>query len=127
MATPPGTPGYTLVGDKSVEFYRDAISFVDRRITQHNSRVFLTRLLNKPTVCVASNNGVRQVLCGECTPSLAWVFMYYNPLAPIAHVQVVLGVLIAIGSTYNLMVRTLGCSVASLFGFYIKCHIRMGF
>ena len=65
MATPPGSAGYTVVGDKSVEFYRDANAFVDRRIAQHNSPIFLTRLMNKPTVCVASNRGVRQVLCGK--------------------------------------------------------------
>ncbi len=51
-----------VVGDKSVEFYKDAVSFVDKRISQFESRIFLTRILNKHTVFVASNSGVHQVL-----------------------------------------------------------------
>ena len=65
MATVPGHAGFTLVGDKSLEFYRDAVLFVDKRIEQFQSRVFLSRLLNKHTVFVASNAGVKQVLNGK--------------------------------------------------------------
>lgn len=65
MVTPAGSAGYPVVGDKSLEFYRDANAFVDRRIAQYDSPIFLTRILNKPTVCVASNNGCREVLCGK--------------------------------------------------------------
>ena len=65
MSSLPGYAGMPLVGDKSMEFYKDAVSFVDKRIKQHESRIFLTRILNKHTVVVASNSGVRQILNGK--------------------------------------------------------------
>ena len=64
MATVPGHPGMTVVGDKSIEFYRDAVEFVDKRVVQYQSKVFVSRLLNKPTVFVTSNAGVKAVLEG---------------------------------------------------------------
>ena len=70
MASLPGFAGMPLVGDKSMEFYKDAVTFVDKRIKQHESRIFLTRVLNKHTVVVASNSGVRQILNGKSEKSL---------------------------------------------------------
>ena len=64
MPLPPGYVGYPVVGDKSVEFYRDPCGFVDRRISKYESQIFLTRLLNKPTICVGSNAGCRELLNG---------------------------------------------------------------
>ena len=67
MASLPGYAGMPVVGDKSLEFYKDAVSFVDKRIQLHESRIFLSRILNKHTVFVASNSGVRQILNGKCS------------------------------------------------------------
>jgi cytochrome P450 len=58
----PGGAGLTVVGDKSLEFYKDAVTFVNKRLQQHESRLFLSRLLNKPTVFVASNSAVHSLL-----------------------------------------------------------------
>ena len=60
----PGSAGLSLVGDKSFEFYKDAVGFVDKKIDQTKSRIFLSRLMNKPTVFIASNCGVRELLYG---------------------------------------------------------------
>ena len=65
MASVPGNFGIPLVGDKSVEFYKDAVQFVDKKIQLLDSRVFATRFLNKPTVFVASNVGVQELLNGN--------------------------------------------------------------
>ncbi|CAH1782973.1 unnamed protein product [Owenia fusiformis] len=62
MTTPPGSAGLPIVGDKSLEFYKDAIGFVDRNIAHNKSRIFLSRLLSKPTVFVSSNKGVKELL-----------------------------------------------------------------
>lgn len=64
MAAIPGNAGYTVIGDKTVEFYRDPQLFVNRRINQYGSKIFLSRILNKPTVFIASNAGVRELLNG---------------------------------------------------------------
>ena len=69
MATPskvPGHVGFPIIGDKSVEFYRDAIGFVNSRIKKYGgSRLFVQLFLNKPTVFVASNQGVQELLNGK--------------------------------------------------------------
>ena len=61
----PGKIGWPLVGDKSVEFYRDPLQFLEKNVTQNKSPIFKTRFLNKPTVFVCSNQGVRDVLSCE--------------------------------------------------------------
>ena len=61
----PGHMGLPIIGDKSVEFYRDVIGFVNHRIHKYNSRLFVTRFLNTPTVFVASNAGVQELLNGR--------------------------------------------------------------
>ncbi|XP_038071152.1 putative cytochrome P450 120 [Patiria miniata] len=64
MATPKGSAGYTIIGDKSAEFYKNPIAFANWRMEEYGSRVFLSRLLNKPTVFIGSINGVKE-LTGE--------------------------------------------------------------
>jgi len=58
----PGEVGWTVTGDKTVEFARNPISFVESRIEKHDSKIFIARVLNKPTIFVTSNNGVRDIL-----------------------------------------------------------------
>ena len=69
MSELPGNAGYPVLGDKSLEFYKDPVGFCDHRLEKHNSRVFRSRLLNKPTVLVCSVRGMREVLHGECEGS----------------------------------------------------------
>ncbi|KAK3788281.1 hypothetical protein RRG08_027015 [Elysia crispata] len=61
----PGKVGWPIVGDKSLEFYRDPLQFLNKNVNQARSSIFKTRFLNKPTVFVCSNQGVRDVL--NCT------------------------------------------------------------
>ena len=65
MAALKGRAGYSVIGDKSAEFYKDPIAFVNWRIKEYNSRVFLSRLLNKPTVFVGTINGVKELTGGR--------------------------------------------------------------
>jgi hypothetical protein len=65
MAELPGSVGWPVLGDKSVEFYKDPVKFVSKQIDQTKSRVFACRFLNKPTAFVCSNRGVKDVLAGK--------------------------------------------------------------
>uniref|UniRef100_A0A3P9KL43 Uncharacterized protein n=1 Tax=Oryzias latipes TaxID=8090 RepID=A0A3P9KL43_ORYLA len=65
MAKLPGSAGVSLFGDKSLEFYRDPVSFCQQRIHKHRGRVFQSRLLNRPTVFVCSVRGMRELLGGR--------------------------------------------------------------
>ncbi|KAL8591595.1 hypothetical protein ACOMHN_030481 [Nucella lapillus] len=62
MTDPPGSVGWPVVGDQSLDFNNDAVNFVNTYIQQYKSRIFAGRLLNKPSIFVCSNRGVRQVL-----------------------------------------------------------------
>ncbi|XP_071827859.1 putative cytochrome P450 120 [Apostichopus japonicus] len=62
MAKLKGSMGWTLTGDRSIEFWQDPINFINRRIEQYNCRIFIARTLNKPTVFVCSWKGVHQLL-----------------------------------------------------------------
>lgn len=64
MSTLPGSAGASLWADKSLEFYRDPVSFCRQRMEKHGSRVFRSRLLNRPTALVCSVRGMREMLCG---------------------------------------------------------------
>ncbi|XP_071946966.1 putative cytochrome P450 120 isoform X2 [Antedon mediterranea] len=66
MAQPKGNVGYMFVGDKSIEFYRDPITFVNKQMQEHDTRIFQSRLLNKPTIFLGTIQGV-QDLVGECS------------------------------------------------------------
>ncbi|TMS07979.1 Cytochrome P450 3A4 [Larimichthys crocea] len=63
MAKLPGNAGVSVIGDKSLEFYRDPLDFCRQRIEKHRSRVFQCRLLNRPTVFICSVQGMRELLC----------------------------------------------------------------
>ncbi|KAJ8287074.1 hypothetical protein GJAV_G00046730 [Gymnothorax javanicus] len=63
MAKLPGSSGMALLGDKSLEFYRDPVGFYERRIKKHGSRIFEARLLNKSTSFVCSVQGMKELLC----------------------------------------------------------------
>ncbi|XP_041825071.1 cytochrome P450 26B1-like isoform X2 [Melanotaenia boesemani] len=65
MSKLPGSAGVTLLGDKSLEFYRDPVSFCRQRMEKHRSRVFQCRLLNRPTVFICSVEGMRELLCDK--------------------------------------------------------------
>lgn len=53
----------SVLGDKSLEFYRDPVIFCRQRIEKHGSRVFLSRLLNRPTAFICSVEAMRELLC----------------------------------------------------------------
>ena len=63
--TVPGSAGWTITGDRSMEFAKSPLEFLERRLAQYDSQVFLARALNKPTVFVCSNEGVREILNGK--------------------------------------------------------------
>lgn len=73
MSKLPGNAGVSVLGDKSLEFYRDPISFCRQRIDKHGSRLFQSRLLNRPTVFICSVRGTRELLCGMCAWFSVWV------------------------------------------------------
>ncbi|KAF0031076.1 hypothetical protein F2P81_015631 [Scophthalmus maximus] len=63
MSKLPGNAGAPLLGDKSLEFYRDPVSFYRQRVEKHRRRVFQCRLLNRPTAFICSVRGMRELLC----------------------------------------------------------------
>uniref|UniRef100_A0A3Q2E8R6 Cytochrome P450 26A1-like n=1 Tax=Cyprinodon variegatus TaxID=28743 RepID=A0A3Q2E8R6_CYPVA len=67
MSKLPGNAGASLLGDKSLDFYRDPVIFCQQLIEKYHSRVFLCRLLNRPTVFICSVEGMRELLCGTFT------------------------------------------------------------
>uniref|UniRef100_A0A665TUP0 Uncharacterized protein n=1 Tax=Echeneis naucrates TaxID=173247 RepID=A0A665TUP0_ECHNA len=64
MSKLPGSAGVSVLGDKSLDFYRDPVGFCRERIEKHRSRVFLARLMNRPTVFVCSVKAATELLCG---------------------------------------------------------------
>ncbi|XP_061589426.1 uncharacterized protein LOC133454717 [Cololabis saira] len=65
MSQLPGNAGVSLLGDKSLDFYRDPASFCRHKMEKHGSRVFQCRLLNRPTVFICSVDGMRELLCDK--------------------------------------------------------------
>uniref|UniRef100_UPI00398E77A7 uncharacterized protein isoform X2 n=1 Tax=Pristiophorus japonicus TaxID=55135 RepID=UPI00398E77A7 len=61
----PGSSGYALMSDRSLDFYKDPMHFCNSRIQSNGSRIFQARLLNKPTIFVCSVKGMNELLCGE--------------------------------------------------------------
>ena len=74
MTSLPGYAGLPVLGDKSVQFYRDPVGFVNAKVEQHGSPVFQSRFLNKPTVFLASNAAVREMLIGHLTFTMKLLF-----------------------------------------------------
>nr|XP_057909650.1 putative cytochrome P450 120 [Doryrhamphus excisus] len=62
MSKLPGYAGVSLLGDKSLDFYRDPVSFCQDKMDKHGSRVFQSRLFNRPTTFVCSAQGMRELL-----------------------------------------------------------------
>ena len=62
--TVPGTAGWTITGDRTVEFAKHPLDFIEKRINQHSSKVFQARALNIPTVFICSNKGTKEILNG---------------------------------------------------------------
>ncbi|XP_005094133.1 beta-amyrin 28-monooxygenase [Aplysia californica] len=58
----PGKVGWPIVGDKSIEFYRDPLKFLEKNMAATKSKIFAARFLNKPTLFVCSSEGVQEVL-----------------------------------------------------------------
>uniref|UniRef100_A0A667Y1J2 Cytochrome P450, family 3, subfamily A, polypeptide 65 n=1 Tax=Myripristis murdjan TaxID=586833 RepID=A0A667Y1J2_9TELE len=65
MSKLPGNAGVSVLGDKSLEFYRDPVCFCREKTEKHRSRVFQSRLLNRPTAFVCSVQGMRELLCDK--------------------------------------------------------------
>ncbi|CAJ1071223.1 uncharacterized protein LOC109986370 isoform X1 [Xyrichtys novacula] len=65
MSKLPGNAGVSVLGDKSLEFYRDPVSFCRQRVEKHHSRVFQCRILNRPTAFICSVQGMRELLCDK--------------------------------------------------------------
>ncbi|XP_034085130.1 putative cytochrome P450 120 [Gymnodraco acuticeps] len=63
MSKLPGNAGVSVLGDKSLEFYRDPVRFCRQRVENHRSRVFQCRILNRPTAFICSVQGMRELLC----------------------------------------------------------------
>ncbi|KAM9794281.1 cytochrome P450 26B1-like isoform 2-T2 [Syngnathus typhle] len=63
MSKLPGNAGVSLLGDKSLDFYRDPVLFCTEKMEKHGSRVFQSRLLNRPTTFVCSAQGMKELLC----------------------------------------------------------------
>ncbi|XP_046386247.1 cytochrome P450 26A1-like [Ischnura elegans] len=62
MSKVPGSTGHVILGDKSLDFGKCPLDFVERLSSQYKSPIFMTRLLLKPTVVVASNSAIRELL-----------------------------------------------------------------
>lgn len=63
--TVPGSAGWTVTGDRTAEFTKYPLDFIERRLKQYGSKVFLARALNKPTIFVCSNKGLQEILTGS--------------------------------------------------------------
>ncbi|XP_078252091.1 uncharacterized protein LOC144591933 isoform X4 [Rhinoraja longicauda] len=77
----PGSSGYTLISDKSFDFYKDPVHFCDSQIHNCGSRIFQARFLNKTTIFVCSVKGMKELLCDKVnnfdpsyTPSMCKLF-----------------------------------------------------
>lgn len=62
--TVPGSAGHSFLSDESLEFWRDTLSYIDRRVKEHGP-VFTGRILNKPTIFITSNSTVQELLRGK--------------------------------------------------------------
>ncbi|XP_065883402.1 putative cytochrome P450 120 [Dysidea avara] len=58
---PPGSIGYPLIGDSSIEFIRDPHKYVQKRKEQHGD-IFRGRIGNKPTFFATSNKSACEML-----------------------------------------------------------------
>jgi len=59
---PPGSCGYPVIGDKSIELLRDPMKFFNKRISQYSNRIFQDRILNTCTVFVCCPLAAKELL-----------------------------------------------------------------
>ena len=64
MTSLPGSIGWSITGDKTLDFARNPAEFIQKNIKTCKSRVFQVRALNRPHALVASNQGVKEILEG---------------------------------------------------------------
>ena len=64
MTSLPGSIGWSITGDKTLDFARNPAEFIQKNIKTCKSRVFQVRALNRPHAFVASNQGVKEILEG---------------------------------------------------------------
>lgn len=64
MATIPGSAGLPLLGDRSYDFYKDPVKFMEKNISYYKNRNFIGRFLNKSTVFVGCNKTLKCLLTG---------------------------------------------------------------
>ena len=57
----PGSLGYSILGDRSLEFVRSPREYLKRQVKNHGD-VFKGRILNKPHVFMTSNSAVEDLL-----------------------------------------------------------------
>lgn len=62
MTSLPGSIGWSITGDKTLDFARNPAEFIQKNIKTCKSRVFQVRALNRPHALVASNQGVKEIL-----------------------------------------------------------------
>lgn len=65
MATIPGSAGLPLLGDRSYDFYKDPLNFMEKNMTFYKSRDFTSRFLNKATVFVGNSKTLSSLLKDE--------------------------------------------------------------
>ena len=64
MTSLPGRIGWSVTGDRTLDFARDPMDFTQRHIKAFKSRMFQGRSMNRPHAFVASNQGLKEVLEG---------------------------------------------------------------
>lgn len=60
----PGYLGYSLLGDKSLEFARSPRDYINQQRKTHGD-VFKGRIMNKPHIFITSNSAVEDFLTSE--------------------------------------------------------------
>lgn len=60
----PGSLGYSLVGDGSLEFVRSPRDYIKKRQASYGA-VFQTRILNRPHILLTSSAAVHELLNGN--------------------------------------------------------------
>lgn len=60
----PGRVGYGIIGDESLEFYRNPLAFMEKRVRMYGP-TFSCRFLNKPTVFLTTSTAVHELLKGS--------------------------------------------------------------
>ena len=77
----PGSVGWSISGDKTYEFARTPLEFIQSRISKYNSNVFSVRVLNKGHIFITSNHGVKEMLIGEILFYICTFFILFHNFA----------------------------------------------